>query len=461
MKILETNKTPLDIFCEASDILNQAVQHTLGPKGTNTALQNKQGQYEIINDGKTIIESITSLDPAIAPALETLKQASFETNNRAGDGTTSTTVIMNALLQGARKYLKDHPEVSKVDLRNILETVKDNLLTQLDNNRIELTEADYKKVATVALGSDKYSDELADVFTFLGKDKKPTLIKSNVATLEIEKIDGINLTKTSIVSSLFSETSEHKRINIICLFQPVNRFNEITQLLRKVQQAQGEQGEFILFYNQLSTDILENLLFNYTSGALKLIPISLGGYGKGTYSIMEELADYCDTSVIDGINIKVGDINKIKFGLIDYCIISPDQVILKAGDKNSEKLEKNYVHLEQKSVIIRVGGTNVIEREEVYRRIEDAVNSLYYAIQYGIVLGAGQTYSTLIELSSRELNNIPGFIITAMNIIKNTVNISDSNIYDSAMVIKEVITNAFSIVSQVITTQVVIHENIR
>ena len=176
---------------------------------------------------------------------------------------------------------------------------------------------------------------------------------------------------------------------------------------------------------------------------------------------MEELADYCDTSVIDGINIKVGDINKIKFGLIDYCIISPDQVILKAGDKNSEKLEKNYVHLEQKSVIIRVGGTNVIEREEVYRRIEDAVNSLYYAIQYGIVLGAGQTYSTLIELSSRELNNIPGFIITAMNIIKNTVNISDSNIYDSAMVIKEVITNAFSIVSQVITTQVVIHENIR
>lgn len=458
MKILETEKTPLDIFCEASDILNKAVQHTLGPKGTNTAVQNKQGQYEIINDGKTIIESITSLDPAIAPALETLKQASFETNRKAGDGTTSTTVIMNALLQGARKYLKDHPEVSRVDLRNILETVKDNLLTQLDKNRIELTEADYKKVATVALGSDKYSDELADVFTFLGKDRKPTLIKSDVATLEIEKIDGINLTKTSIVSSLFSETSEHRNIKIICLFQPVNRFNEITQLLRKVQQT---QGEFILFYNQLSTDILENLLFNYTSGALKLIPISLGGYGKGTYSIMEELADYCDTSVIDGINIKVGDINKINFGFIGYGIISPDQVVLKAGDKISEKLEKNYVHLEQKSVIIRVGGTNIIEREEVYRRIEDTVNSLYYAIQYGIVLGAGQTYSTLIELSSRELNNVPDFIINAMNIIKNTVNISDSNIYDSAMVIKEVIANAFSIVSQVITTQVVIHENIR
>jgi len=82
MNILD-DKDPLYVFCEASGILNKAVEHTLGPNGTNSAIQTKNGIYEIINDGKAILETITSLDPALAPALETLKQASYETNRKA------------------------------------------------------------------------------------------------------------------------------------------------------------------------------------------------------------------------------------------------------------------------------------------------------------------------------------------------------------------------------------------
>lgn len=84
MKILSSKK-PIDLFCEASNTLNEAVIHTLGPKGTNTAIQNERGMYEIINDGKAIIEKLTSLEPDISPAMETLKQAAFETNRKAGD----------------------------------------------------------------------------------------------------------------------------------------------------------------------------------------------------------------------------------------------------------------------------------------------------------------------------------------------------------------------------------------
>ena len=120
--------------------------------------------------------------------------------------------------------------------------------------------------------------------------------------------------------------------------------------------------------------------------------------------------------------------------------------------------------IEEKSIIIHIGGTNIVEREEVFRRIEDAINSLGNAIEYGIVPGAGETYHTLMESVLSEDSSVPIFIITAMNLIKkliqdNTTNIE--NIYDSAMVIKEVIENSFSIVSQVVTTREVIHENIR
>lgn len=333
MKILSEQK-PIDIFCEASKILNEAVEHTLGPNGTNTAVQTKDGYYEIINDGKAIIESITSLEPSIAPALETLKQASFETNRKAGDGTTSTTVIMNKLLQGARDYLNEKGN-NPTDLRFLIDKIKDLLLLELDRSRIEITEEDYEGVAAVALGSSKYADVIADVYRFLGKGRRPTLLKSDVTDLEVDKIDGVNITKSRIVSNLFIETSEHQDMDIIILFEPVNRFQELTQLLRKVQQSGKET---ILFYNQLSSDILENILFNYTNGAIKLIPVCLGGYGQGTYSVMQDLADYTGANIIDNTNCKVSELSKIIFGHVDYGIINSEQIILKNLEKNSRKL---------------------------------------------------------------------------------------------------------------------------
>lgn len=456
MKIL-SNKKPIDIFCEASSILNEAVIHTLGPKGTNTAVQNKEGLYEIINDGKTIIENITSLEPDIAPALETLKQAAFETNRKAGDGTTSTTVIMNSLLQGAAETLKKYPDIAPVDLRTLLETIRDKMLAELNNIKINITSDQYKDIATVSMGGDKYSDIIADAFQFLPEGKRPVLIKANSDKVEVTKIDGIILDKIKVVSSLFLESTEYTDFDVILLFEPVNRFQEITQLLRKVQQT-GKTT--LLLYNQLSTDILENILFNYTNGAIKLIPISIAGYGAGTYSIFEDLANYTNSNIIDGTNLKISEISKISFGHLDYGVLNSEQIIL----KNEKKVEKKCLHLDDKSILFHVGGTNIVEREEVYRRIEDAINSVGNAIEYGIVPGAGQTYTQLIErVITEKKTEVPDFVKEAMNIISNRLNIEESNdkIYDSAMVIREVIQNAFTVVSQVITTKVVIHENIR
>ena len=202
MKILDYKK-PIDIFCEASQILNDAVIHTIGPNGTNSAVQNKAGYYEIINDGKSIIENITSLDPAISPALETLKQASFETNKKAGDGTTSTTVIMHSLLKGAAEYLNKYSNADPVELRHDLEEIRDRMLKILDKISLPLSEEDYENVASVALGSTEYANLISDAYRFLPKGKRPVLIKSNTDNIEVEKIDGVVLNKINLVSSLF------------------------------------------------------------------------------------------------------------------------------------------------------------------------------------------------------------------------------------------------------------------
>lgn len=457
MKILDYKK-PIDIFCEASQILNDAVIHTIGPNGTNSAVQNKAGYYEIINDGKSIIENITSLDPAISPALETLKQASFETNKKAGDGTTSTTVIMHSLLKGAAEYLNKYSNADPVELRHDLEEIRDRMLKILDKISLPLSEEDYENVASVALGSTEYANLISDAYRFLPKGKRPVLIKSNTDNIEVEKIDGVVLNKINLVSSLFIEnTTEFNDFKVLLLFQPVNRFQELTQLLKKVQQNNDKPT--LLLYNQLSTDILENLLFNYTNGAINLIPISISGYGRGTYSIFEDLATYLNTSIIDGTNLKINEISKIEFGYAKYGVINNEQLIIK---KDNEKSEKKCLHLDEKSILFHVGGTNVVEREETYRRIEDAVNSLGNAIEHGIVPGAGVTYYNLIKEVEKEMY-VPDFIKETMQLIKNKLHTEDTleGIYDSVMVIHEVIQNAFTVVSQVITTQIVIHENIR
>lgn len=243
---------------------------------------------------------------------------------------------MNALLQGAKEYLQDHKEISEVELRNILDNVKEKLLIQLDKTKQEIKEEDYIKVAEVALGDSKYADMVADCYKFLNKGSRPTLIKTDIPNIEVEKIDGICLDKTSIVSSLFAESKEFSDVDVIILYEPVNRFQELTQLLRKVQQT-GKTT--FLFYNQLSTDILENILFNYTNGAIKLIPISMSGYGKGIFTVMEDLADYVGTNVIDNTRQKLTEISKIFFRTYRpwYSKLKPNNP-KKPRTKNDKKL---------------------------------------------------------------------------------------------------------------------------
>ena len=146
MKIL-SNREPIDVFLDASSILNKAVEHTLGPEGSNTAVHT-QNFYSIINYGKSIIEPLSSLDAEIAPALETLKQASFETNRKAGDGTTSTIVLMNQLLKGVKDELS---VATPVDIANKLLQVEEKLQELIRDNKITIDNKLYENIAKVSL----------------------------------------------------------------------------------------------------------------------------------------------------------------------------------------------------------------------------------------------------------------------------------------------------------------------
>ena len=479
MQIL-SDKNPLETYVEAAKLAYRAVAHTLGPGGTNTAVVNKRGSHDIINDGYSILSKLTSLDPAEAEALETVKLAAFETNRKAGDGTTSTTILTYELLKGAKSYL-DNNSITKVKLRNIIESSRDDYIDVLHQSMSrEIKDEDYESIARVSLGSPKYANAISEAYRFLPEGLRPSVVRSDIPNIVLDKKDGIVLDKAEVIvpeDTFLHGPKEFNDVDVYLIYDKLDRWNMIQPIVEQIIRLKRKA---ILFYNELSMDILQNLQLQIVKGYADIIPIRLGSLGVQTRTTMNQLAIYTNTTLIDGVEVRLPKaLNQINIGKIDYMLISNDTVII--NNKDFADLDK--ITLPTKTCIIRVGGTNNAEMEENYRRIEDAVNSLGNAIESGISIGAGITYQRL-ALSD---DTIPEFIREAMESIYRTIiyNITgeekinpdldgliladdgeykladDLKIFDATKVIEQVIVNSFTLAAQIITTEEMIVENIR
>ena len=479
MQIL-SDKNPLETYVEAAKLAYRAVAHTLGPGGTNTAVVNKKGSHDIINDGYSILSKLTSLDPAEAEALETVKLAAFETNRKAGDGTTSTTILTYELLKGAKSYL-DNNSITKVKLRNIIESSRDDYIDVLHQSMSrEIKDEDYESIARVSLGSPKYANAISEAYRFLPEGLRPSVVRSDIPNVVLDKKDGIVLDKAEVIvpeDTFLHGPKEFNDVDVYLIYDKLDRWNMIQPIVEQIIRLKRKA---ILFYNELSMDILQNLQLQIVKGYADIIPIRLGSLGVQTRTTMNQLAIYTNTTLIDGVEVRLPKaLNQINIGKIDYMLISNDTVII--NNKDFTDLDK--ITLPTKTCIIRVGGTNNAEMEENYRRIEDAVNSLGNAIESGISIGAGITYQRL-ALSD---DTTPKFIREAMESVYRTIiyNITgeekinpdldgliladngeykladDLKIFDATKVIEQVIVNSFTLAAQIITTEEMIVENIR
>lgn len=486
MKVLG-DVSPQETFLQASDILKDAVIHTLGPKGLNTAVcTSSSGHYQIINDGKSIVQDLTSDSPVLAPALELLKQSCFETNRKAGDGTTSTILMTNKLLHNVYEYMNNN-KVNPVVIRNQLYTLRDELIEHIEGTKQTLKEENYEDVAAVALGGREYSKLISDAYKFVGPEGTVAFMKEDRKDVVLECEDGITLDKTEFKIIPMKEPREVFDCPIIVCYEKIDRFAEIIELLNKTTEFKGKKT--ILLYNEMSWDASSNIYANVGDARIDVVPIRVGAYGTATRDVMEQIAHYCKCKMIDGQSVKLSMLHDCideVFGNVDRAILSENKVVLCTKNK-CVKSKDFLLQLENKSCIIKIGGSNKVEQEETFRRIEDAVSSLGTAIKDGIVQGGGLAYINAFE-SIRAIFDEAAYIRDVgeyiyRTVVYNTTGIIDipedyvgllpgkdetadwidldSNIFDSAMVAKEVINNSFSLVAQIITTNKIIHEMIR
>lgn len=446
-----------DVFLNASFILYDAVVHTLGANGLNTAIPTSNNYLSIINDGKTILESISSNDSAIRLALNTLKESSFATNIHAGDGTTSTVVLQHKLLSDVLKYNSKHAD--KLIDSNYIKECRDIILSNLPTfmNTIK-SDDDLLKVIEVSLGSSDLSGLVLESFKGLNSWQKPSLIKVRDAKeTKVLSIDGISLNPVEINPVVLKETQQEYNlpIKVMIITQQISRID--SQFARILQRLSLSQEPVVILYTEIMPSVLDQILFNIQEGSLNVIPIRLAMPVNKLDEYIAELSRYFNVTPITDLNpYQVCFNNEDILGKGSGYILNKDSVILKSDnpDYYSELLPS-------KSSLIQVGFITFSQQEETYRRLEDAINSSYNAITSGYTIGAGYTYmclSTYLPDDSRKIiiQGALSHIFELLSMNKNTdefINFCMNNVYDSYKVTEQVILNSFTVVSQVLSTK--------
>lgn len=442
-----------DLFLEGSNILAYAVEHTLGPNGTNSAVPTQNNFLSIINDGKSIIQRISSDRLELKLVLNTLKESALATDKNSADGTTSSIVLQNQLLRNIIEYNRTHEE--QVTSKQLI-TIRDSLLESLHSFKKDIaSDDDLRNVITVSLGSDMFTDIIFDAFKNLSIDQKPTIMKTDeISGVAAVSVSGVSLTPVEINPIVLRHMplNLEEPLNVILINQSVSRIDTaFANLLSKISKSAKKT---IMLYSDISYSVLDQIHYNVQEGSLNLIPVKIKAVDK-LDSYFDALKSYFKCDVLDDMNPYQIVWNDFVWGEAKGCTYTKDSIVIQADNDEytSDVLPNN-------SSVIQVGFTTFSQQDEYYKRIEDAVSSAYNARNSGYVLGAGYTYSTLVancdcepvKISMEYLFKLL-FSLSGSTFYTEFVNYVEKNVFDSYLVAEQVIFNSFTVVSQVLSTK--------
>ena len=454
-----------DIFINASQILYDAVAHTIGPEGLNSAIPTSNGYLSIINDGKTILESLSSDNIAVKLALNTLKESAFATNLNAGDGTTSTTILQHHLLGQIYEYNSkalesgDSPLINSKTVLNAMNILLENLpKLKKDISSKE----DLLKVITVSLGSPELAQIVLDAFDGLNKDQVPSLIKTNNSSITSTiSIDGISLSPIEVNPVVLKSMplSGNEPLNVIIIKQQLSRIDKpFSSLLQKMANSSNKT---ILIYTEMMPSILDQILFNIQEGSLNIIPVRLACSVEKLDDIIEEMSKYFNLTPINDLHpYQVYYSDPSIFGKATGYVLNKDSIIIK-----NDNPEYQSSILPSKSTAIQVGFITYSKQDETFRRLEDAIHSAYNAINYGYTLGAGYSYYTLATYLPNDKEYAPikfalqfmfNYLLDNHESSQKFIDYITDNVFDSYKVTEQVILNAFTVISQVLSTNCIL-----
>jgi chaperonin GroEL len=396
------------------DVLATAVTTTLGPKGRNVALDRKFGSPTITHDGVTVAKEIELEDPFENMGAQLLKEAATKTNDIAGDGTTTSTVLAHAIVTEGMKNLA--AGFNPMLLKHGIEAATKAVVKQIGEDAIEVTtKAEIANVASISAQDRVIGELIADVMDKVGKDGVITVEESKGLEFETEYVEGMQFDR-GYISPYFITDPEHMEASIddayILIYdKKISAAADIVPLLEKLVQI-GKR-DLVIIAEDVDGEALATLVLNKIRGMLNAVAIKAPGFGDRRKAMLQDIAVLTNGQVIseetgrklDGVTINdLGRAEKVVITKDDTTIVGGkgEQAMIKGridqirveidkstSDYDKEKLQERLAKLSGGVAIIRVGAATETELKEKKHRVEDALSATRAAVEDGIVPGGG------------------------------------------------------------------------
>ncbi len=396
------------------DVVAKAVVTTLGPKGRNVAIDRKFGSPTITHDGVTVAKEIELEDPFENMGAQLLKEAATKTNDIAGDGTTTSTVLAHAIVTEGLKNLAAgaNPMLLKRGIEAASKAVADAIIEQA----IDITtKAEIGNVATISAQDREIGTLIAEVMDKVGKDGVITVEESRGLEFETEYVEGMQFDR-GYLSPYFITDSEAMQAEIeepyvLVHDKKISAASDIVPLLEKLVQV-GKR-ELMIIAEDIDGEALATLVLNKLRGMLNVLAIKAPGFGDRRKAMLQDIAILTGATVIseetgrklETVTIEdLGQAEKIVSTKEDTTIVGGkgDSSAIKGrieqirveidnttSDYDREKLQERLAKLSGGVAIIRVGAATETELKEKKHRVEDALSATRAAVEEGIVAGGG------------------------------------------------------------------------
>lgn len=449
------------------DIVAEAVATTLGPKGRNVALDRKFGSPTITHDGVTVAKEIELEDPFENMGAQLLKEAATKTNDIAGDGTTTSTVLAHAMVTEGLKTLA--AGANPMLLKRGIEAASKKVADAIKDQAIDIsTKEEIANVATISAQDRQIGNLIADVMDKVGKDGVITVEESKGLEFEQEYVEGMQFDR-GYISAYFVTDSEHMEAvienpYILIHDKKISAAQDLLPLLEKMVQV-GKR-DLVIIAEDVDGEALATLVLNKLRGTLNVIAVKAPGFGDrrkamlqdiailtGATVISEETGRKLDTATVQDLGTaeKVqsdkdnttiiggkGDSKEIK-GRIDQIRVEIDKT---TSDYDREKLQERLAKLSGGVAIIRVGAATETELKEKKHRVEDALSATRAAVEEGIVPGGGVALLNAVDaLADLKMSNDDEQ--TGVNIVRKALyvpmkRISENAGFDGPVVVENV-----------------------
>jgi chaperonin GroEL len=395
------------------DALANAVKVTLGPKGRNVVIDKKWGAPTITNDGVTIAKEVELDDPYENLGAQLAKEVATKTNDVAGDGTTTATVLAQAMVkEGLRNVAAGAaPSSLKRGIDAAVNAVNDKLL---DLAREVDGKAEIADVATISAQDRLIGDLIADAFDRVGKDGVITVEEASNTALELEFSEGMQFDKGYLSPYFMTDTDRQEAVledaYILITQNKISSVQELLPLLEKVVQT----GKPLFIVSEdVEGEALSTLVVNKIRGTFTAVAVKAPGFGDRRKAMLQDLAVLTGGQVVSAeIGLKLDTVGLEVLGKARRIVVTKDNTTVVDGageaeavngrvaqiraeiehtdsDWDREKLQERLAKLAGGVCVIKVGAHTEVELKEKKHRIEDAVSATRAAIEEGIVAGGG------------------------------------------------------------------------